>query len=310
MWYFFASCRSLSQAPSTFVCAPAVALIFSSTGEVEIFGKNKKCNQKIVEFPAFGGQGRTIDLLEDQLVLLHENKLDGRFQYQSIHQPRKGLLGMKFTIENSPLENSPYFHTNTVWNVVNPHWKNGSQISQFAEGACKVKLSRDIFLLIGGFKRVNRSKVEMNSVIRLKVHENTVEELPSIKQSRAFHACEVSGRRILVSGGSQGQVTVSDEVYSLDTNESMVLDRTSSLGRYGHSLLRLEEVIFAFGGLLSNGSETSEVEWFDWSDLSWKKHGESLHSKNTSNIAVTSFPVSAVDCHAGCKCGLTESQVV
>ena len=283
-----------------------------------------------MEFPAFGGQGRTIDLLEDQLVLLDENKLDGRFQYQSIHQPRKGLLGMKFTIENSPLENSPYFHTNrfhgnkllaiaggeletkgqhsnTVWNGVNLHRKNGSQISQFATGACKVRLSRDIFLLIGGFKRVNRSKVEMNSVIRLKVHENTVEELPSIKQSRAFHACEVSGRRILVSGGSQGQVTVSDEVYSLDTNESIVLDRTSSLGRYGHSLLRLEEVIFAFGGLLSNGSETSEVEWFDWSDLSWKKHEESLHSKNTSNIAVTSFPVSAVDCHAGCKCGLTES---
>ena len=56
-----------------------------------------------MEFPSFGGQGRSIDLLDEQLILLGDNKLGGKFEYKSIHQPRKGLLGMKFTKEVSPL---------------------------------------------------------------------------------------------------------------------------------------------------------------------------------------------------------------
>ena len=45
--------RYQPQAPNTYVCAPAVALIFSSEGEVEVFSKNRKCNQKIT--PCFNG---------------------------------------------------------------------------------------------------------------------------------------------------------------------------------------------------------------------------------------------------------------
>ena len=328
---FFAPCQILPQAPNTFVCSPATALIFSATGEVEVFSKNKKCNQKIVDFTVFGGQGRTIDLLDEQLVLLGENKLGGTPQYKSIHQPRKGLLGMKYSIESIPLGNSPYYHTShvygnelvaiggesetearlssTVWNGLNLRWKSGSDFSHFAAGACQVKLAKDVFLLIGGLKRVNGSKAESNTVMKLNITEETAEELPPIKQSRAFHACEVYGRRILVSGGTQGQVTVADEVYSLVTNEPTILDMTSSLGRHGHSLLRLEETIFAFGGrLLGNTNDTSLVEWFDWSALRWRQHEYSLLSKNSSSLAVTSFPMSAVDCHAGCKCGLSGSK--
>ena len=109
---------------------------------------------------------------------------------------------------------------------------------------------------------------------------------------------------ILISGGTQGEVTIADEVYSLTTNESTVLNMTSSLGRSQHQLLRLEETIFAFGGLVHNGSETSVVEWFDWMDMSWKQHEQSLLSEKTTNLAVTAFPLSAVDCLAGCSCGL------
>ena len=316
----------------------------SSSGEVEIFSKNKKCNQKILDFPAFGGQGRTIDLLDEQLVLLGENKRGRRFQYKSIHQPRKGLLGMKFSVEVSPLGNSPFHHTshaygnelvaiggdfktkarlsNTVWNGLNLRWRNGSLFTQLTTGACQVKLAKDVFLLIGGLRQVNGSNTEMNMVVRLNITEETVENLPPIKQRRAFHACEVFGRNILVSGGTHGGVTVSDEVYNLTTNESIVLDMNSYLRRHKHSLIRLEETIFGLGGLLANDSQTSLVEWFDWSDLSWKENAESLLSKNSSNLAVTSFPLSAVDCHAGCTCGLagnnrsakivggTEAQVV
>ena len=322
----FSSCRSLSQAPNTFVCAPAVALIFSSKGEVEVFSKNQKCNQRIVDFPSFGGDGRSIDLLDEQLVVLGDNKYGGKFAYKSIHQPRKGLLGMKFSTEVSPIGNSPLWHTshafgnqiltiggefqskarlsNTVWNGLNLRWQDGSRFSRFAVGACKVKLNKDVYLLIGGFERVKESRVEMNTVLRLNTTEETIEELPSIRRDRAFHACEVSEGKVLISGGTRGDVTIADEVYSLATYESTVLNMASSLGRHQHQLLRLEETIFAFGGLLGNGSETSVVEWFDWMDMRWKQHEQSLLSENTTNLAVTAFPLSAVDCHAGCSCGL------
>ena len=146
--------------------------------------------------------------------------------------------------------------------------------------------------------------MKMNTVLRLNITEETVEEFPPIESNRAFHACEVSDRKILISGGIQDEVVISDEVYSLTTNKSTVLNMTSSLGRYQHQLLRLEETIFALGGLLSNGSETSSVEWFDWLDMRWKQHEQSLLSENTKNLALTAFPLSAVDCLDGCRCGI------
>ena len=45
------------------------------------------------------------------------------------------------------------------------------------------------------------------------------------------------------------------------------------------------------------------MAWFDWSSKQWKEHDHGLLSKNSSNLVVTSFPLSAVDCHAGCTCG-------
>ena len=279
-----------------------------------------------MEFPGFGGEGRSIDLLDEQLILLGDNRLGGKFEYKSIHQPRKGLLGMKFSTEVSPIGNSPLWHTShafgnqllsvggefhsearlssTVWNGLNLRWQNGSRFSRFAVGACKVKLAKNVFLLIAGFERVKESRVEMNTVLRLNITEETIEELPPIRRNRAFHSCEVSEGKILVSGGTQGEVTIADEVYNLTTNESTVLNMTSSLGRSQHQLLRLEETIFAFGGILGNGSETSAVEWFDWMDMRWKQHEQSLLSENSTNLAVTAFPLSAVDCLAGCSCGL------
>ena len=319
-----------------------MALIFSSRGEVEVFSQNQKCNHRIVDvdFPTFGGQGRSIDLLDEQLVLLGDSKskFAGKFEYKSIQHPRKGLLGMKFTKEVSPIGNSPIWHTshiygnqllavggefqskaqlsNTVWHGLNLRWRNGTRFSRFAIGACKVKLAKDVFFLIGGAERVKESTVEMNTVLRLNITEETVEEFPPIKRNRAFHACEVfdvsedldgSEQRILISGGTEGGVTLADEVYSLTTNESTVLEMTNSLRRHHHQLLRLVETIFAFGGLAADGSDTAEVEWFDWTDMQWRRHEHSLLSKNTTDLAITAFPLSAVDCHAGCSCGLVGS---
>ena len=100
---------------------------------------------------------------------------------------------------------------------------------------------------------------------------------------------------------------IADEAYNLTSKESITLSKTSSLGRYQHTLKRIEDTIFALGGLLENGSATASVEWLDWKAMIWKQHGTSLLSKNTSFLAVTSFPLSAVDCHTGCTCGVAPS---
>ena len=201
------------QAPNTFVCAPAVALLLSTSGEVEVFSKNEKCNQKILEFPSFGGQGRSLDLLDEQLILLGAVKAGRSFEYKSIHQPRKGLLGMRFSQEVSSVGNNPFWHTSHsygnqllaiggefrskaglasgVWNGLNLRWQNGSSFYRFAAGACKVKLARDVFFLIGGVEIIKGANVVMNTMLRLNITEEKVEELPSIKKGRAFHSCEI-----------------------------------------------------------------------------------------------------------------------
>ena len=100
---------------------------------------------------------------------------------------------------------------------------------------------------------------------------------------------------------------IADETYNLTSKESTTLSKTSSLGRYQHTLKRIEDTTFALGGLLENGFKTASVEWFDWQDMTWKQHDTSLLSENTSFLAVASFPLSAVDCHAGCRCGVAGS---
>ena len=74
-----------------------------------------------------------------------------------------------------------------------------------------------------------------------------------------------------------------------------------------HVLQLIEGTVFALGGLLGNHSETASIEWFDWIDMAWKGHDHSLLSEHTSSISITSFPLSSVDCHTGCQCGVTSS---
>ena len=55
--------------PSTFVCQPAAVLLLSSTGSVEVFSGDKRCNRQLARFPQFGGTGRTMSLLDNEIVI-------------------------------------------------------------------------------------------------------------------------------------------------------------------------------------------------------------------------------------------------
>ena len=183
-------------------------------------------------------------------------------------------------------------------------WQNGSKFDRLATGACRVRLEKDIFLLIGGLERNSIGRPEeMNIVLRLNITEETVEELPPMKKPRAYHACEVSEKRILISGGLGKRQLVDDEVYNMRTNESRVLQKQQSLRRHHHHLLALGQTIFAFGGYPGQ-KPTRQIKLFDWTTENWKSHDQSLKSVDISDLAVTAFPSTAVDCHLGCSCGV------
>ena len=83
--------------PSAFVCQPAAALIITKGGEVEVV--SQKCSAAITTFPEFSGTGRTISLMNEEIVLLGNYNHTMR-QYVSIQKPREGLLAMKYIIRN------------------------------------------------------------------------------------------------------------------------------------------------------------------------------------------------------------------
>ena len=136
--------------------------------------------------------------------------------------------------------------------------------------------------MIGGIEK-GGSKGEMKTVLRMNITDETMEELPPIQKNRAFHSREVSERRVLISGGKKGKYVMDDEIYSLWTNESIVLKTSKSLRRHQHHLLALGSTIYAFGGTKENGLPTDQVEKFDWETNSWVVHDHSLLSKDTKN---------------------------
>ena len=76
-----------------------------------------------MNFSRLRGSGRSVDLLDNQLVLLGDDSLGkfGKLEYKGILNPRKGLLGMKFSekvLEESEFGkgfNSPRWHTTHVY---------------------------------------------------------------------------------------------------------------------------------------------------------------------------------------------------
>ena len=318
--------------PSLFVCQPAAALIAFSNGQVELFSKDKKCNMRVFDYAKFSSSGQTLDLLDNQLILIGANKTGSRWTYISVQDPRDGLLAVKFTRESSPIPGSPHRHTSftegnkltvlggdqkararldtNTWSGINLRWKNnGSTFTQHTLGACSLKMLRDCALLIGGFDNGKAT----NNVFRMNMTEETVEELSRIRLKRAFHSCEVtSSGEILISGGTEknfkenvtNMLILPDELYSTTTEKSLLLDETVSIGRYQHRLIRLEDSIFGMGGKTSNGSEPSIVKVFNMTTLSWEKYSEHLKSSDTGELAVTPFPLSSVDCVADCVCGV------
>ena len=173
----------------------------SSNGSLEIFSDDQKCHQQVFKYSNFSTSGQTIDLLDEQLILVGDKKLGGKFKYLSIHLPRENLLAVKYSQETSSIKGSPHRHTSyvqgnkltllggdqsskatlnkDVWTKLNLRWMNQSTFSAFTSSACRVQLTRKEYVLIGGLPSVKSDKKAVNTVVKINLEEETVEELES-----------------------------------------------------------------------------------------------------------------------------------
>ena len=181
---------------------------------------------------------------------------------------------------------------------------NETIFTRFTSAACGITLEKGILMLFGGIDF--DSKQPINTIMTINVTTQTVELQKGMLFSRCYHSCEILNETFLfISGGfsdpkNPGSSIVPDEIYNRDTGESQQV--SSSLGRYDHRLIRLQDSIFALGGRVASRSPVSKVEKFESSSSSWSRHPEDLLSTTPGRLAVTVFPVSALDCQE-CSCG-------
>ena len=317
--------------PSSFVCEPAAAFIVTKGGEVEVF--SPKCSMPITTFPVFAGLGGTSSLMDDELILLGNDRLGTKGYYVSIQKPRDDLLAMKYRIESFPLRLYPHQHTSLVsknslavvggkfhskallskfaWRELSLHWKNGSNFPSDFIGSCSVKIGVDVHIIFGGERKDCGQCVSGMEVFKVNTSAEVIHKMQPMNHKRVSHGCTLlTSDLVLVAGGlaSEGQSPSSvkqDELYNITSEESMDIPLEKSLRRFQHALIKMDDQVFALGGKDRSNSVTSKIEVFDVASNGWNKLAKGLHSTNTSELVVSSFPISSLDCvPEGCKCGI------
>ena len=322
--------------PSTFICTPASALVISGSGDVEIFSLKTSCSYSLSKFHKFAGSGRTATLMDKELLLLGNDAMGIKGEYVSIHAPRNGLLAIQYSVASFPLRGPPHSHTallsnnelsviggnrrtraklsTSTWTGIDLLWKNGSRFSQHTSLPCSVKVASDVHLVIGGVEKVNGSNHLVATVLKINTTDETVELMKPIQTVRMAHSCElVTHEEVLIAGGTSNNTDLSssiqpDELYNITKQESVVLDHAGSLGRYHHNLVKMGEHIYALGGIMSDGSSTSTIAFFNTTTLSWHRHNATLTFEDTTKLVVTPFPTSSIDCVTDCQCGIASAK--
>ena len=310
--------------PDEFVCQPAVALIVSPEGEIEVFSPEGACSKKLAKSEDMSGVGKSVNLLDNQLVLAGYEVEGGSWKSIALEDPRGGLLSSRLSVSSSDLgEAAPRHHItfvhghslyllggeqntqakleNGVWSNINFKWIDGTPFSSLSSGACSISINRDLFLVLGGFS----GSKQQSTVRAVNVTKQTVEERPELKHARAFHTCQIlENSLVLVSGGKNPSGSlIPDELYNPTATgtATQVLTADNSLSRYEHRLVRLEKTVFALGGKDETGQELTSIKKFDTATNTWLDHSQALLSNSTSGMAVTAIPRSAVDCVEECR---------
>ena len=329
--------------PSLFTCEPAVALLVSKSGEMEVFSSNAKCNRKLNNIPQASFEGHTVNLLDNKLILgaLFYTESQDSWSYLSLEDPRSGLLANRWTHTTTMTQEAPGFHTSFVhdkdlvylggkhniqtklqngrvesgeWNIFTLLWKNGTAFNDVKSSSCHIKINKNTFLVLGGH-RSRDSDAASSQVLLVDMKEQSVQELQGLKYARTYHSCaSVDGNKILVSGGlpqgvyGQNTEIVPSELYDVNTGTSQDITDPLMTPRFGHNLVRLEQYVYVLGGETVGGSTSSSIERFDLTTGIWTRHPQALLSSTTAGLAVTTLPISAVGCDQGCQCGVASTK--
>ena len=74
-------------------------------------------------------------------------------------------------------------------------------------------------------------------------------------------------------------------------------------------MVRMNQTIFAFGGLTEENSTTDEIKMFNEARQSWEEYDYKLKSKDTGELVAIPFPISSLDCvPRDCNCGQANSR--
>ena len=292
----------------------------------------------IAALPKFAGIGQTLSLLNEEVLLLGGDHLGNSGQYVSIQKPRDGLLALKFTIEHLPIRQLPHQHSSLVsrntltvvggkfksrgkfskftWTELSLKWENGSAFSPNFIDACSVKLGVDLHILFGGETKIKDQQTIGRQVVKINTTEEIAYELNPMKHSRVSHDCELlDSSVVLVSGGlaqrgADPSEVLPDELYDITASGEVfkVLDLEQSVKRVQHSVVKVEDRVWAVGGLDSSNTAPPTIAEFDPTTNSWNELPQQLHSSDTSELVVTPFPVSSLDCVTECQCGVADRE--
>ena len=291
----------------------------------------------IVTFPKFAGTGRTASMMDEEMLLLGNDDLGSKGRYISIQKPRDGVLGIKYTVEKLPLTQSPHQHSSLVskntltvvggkfksrgkfskftWTELSLKWENGSKYLPAFIDACTVKQGVDVHIIFGGEKTVYGRRLSVRDVVKINTTEEIAYELKPMTHRRVSHDCQIlNPSLVLVSGGlphSGGDPSevLQDELYNITSEEVVkVLDLEQSLRRAQHATIRIGGKVLAFGGRDSTNAVPSRIAEFNKTSNSWEDLSQELHSSNTSELVVTPFPISSIDCAPQCQCGTAKDK--
>ena len=127
--------------------------------------------------------------------------------------------------------------------------------------------------------------------------------------------CEVLSKGVfLLSGGFSNHSNPNgsiepDEIFNVTSPDNHVLlSEEESLKRFQHQMVRMNQTIFAFGGLTEENSTTDEIKIFIEESKSWEDFDYKLKSKDTGELVAIPYPVSSLDCvPEDCNCGLANT---
>ena len=321
--------------PSTFVCQPAGALIITKGGEIEVV--SQKCSMAFPAFPKFAGIGRTSSSLDEKLLLLGNDYLGTTGRYISIQKPRDGLLAMKYTVEDLHLRQFPHQHSSLVsrntltvvggkfksrgkfskftWTELSLKWENGSKFIPAFTDACAVKVGVDVHIVFGGERTIEGEPKCGREVMKINTTEEIVYELNPMTFGRVSHDCQLLTKCVVLVAGGLAQKgadpseVLPDELYNITSGKVIkVLDWENSLRRFQHALIKVEDRVWALGGKNSSNNAPSKIEEFDPITKAWTELSQEMQSTNTSELVVSQYPVSSLDCVPECHCGKSDNK--